>query len=76
MEEIEIGEYVRTKEGYIAKAKGYLKNMGTYLFDDFIQEIQEDKYEFISENELEKVIVKHSKQPIDLIKVRRLCKWI
>lgn len=69
MGEIEVNEYVRTNAGYIAKLKQYLSNTGTYLFDDFIQEIQGDKYRCISENELEKVTAKHSKQPIDLIEV-------
>lgn len=66
---IEVNEYVRTNTGYIAKLKQYLSNTGTYLFDDFIQEIQGDKYRCISENELEKVIVKHSKELIDLVEV-------
>ena len=66
---IEVNEYVRTNTGYISKLKQYLSNTGTYLFDDFIQEIQGDKYRCISENELEKVIVKHSKQLIELIEV-------
>ena len=61
MGKIEVNEYVRTNAGYIAKLKQYLNYTGTYLFDDFIQEIQEDKYRCISENELEKVIVNHSK---------------
>ena len=67
MEEIEVNEYIRTNTGYIAKLEQYLSNIGTYLFDDFIQEIQGDKYRCISENELEKVMVKHSKQLIELI---------
>ena len=69
MEEIEVNEYIRTNTGYIAKLEQYLSNIGTYLFDDFIQEIQGDKYRCISENELEKVRVKYSKQLIDLIEV-------
>ena len=69
MEEIEVNEYIRTNTGYIAKLEQYLSNIGTYLFDDFIQEIQGDKYRCISENELEKVMVKYSKQLIDLIEV-------
>ena len=67
--DIKVNEYVRTNAGYIAKLKQYLSNTGTYLFDDFIQEIQGDKYRCISENELEKVIVKHSKELIDLVEV-------
>lgn len=72
MGEIEVNEYIRTNTGYIAKLEQYLSNTGTYLFDDFIQEIQGDKYRCISENELEKVMVKHSKQLIDLIEVKDL----
>ena len=72
MGKIEVNEYVRTNTGYIAKLKQYLSNTGTYLFDDFIQEIQRNKYRCISENELEKVIVKHSKQLIDLVELKDL----
>ena len=69
MTEIEVGEYVRTKRGYIAKFKQYLENTGTYIFDNIIQDIEGDKYKCISENELKKVMIKHSKDIIDLIKV-------
>ena len=75
MGEIEVNEYVRTDKGYIAKLKQYLNCTGTYLFDDFIQEIQGDKYRCISENELEKVIIKHSKQLIDLLEVKDVIKY-
>lgn len=74
MGEIEVNEYIRTNTGYIAKLEQYLSNTGTYLFDDFIQEIQGDKYRCISENELEKVMVKHSKQLIDLIENKDVLK--
>ena len=68
-DKIEVGEYVRTKRGYIAKFKQYLENTGTYIFDNIIQDIEGDKYKCISENELKKVMIKHSKDIIDLIKV-------
>lgn len=71
-DEIEVNEYVRTNAGYIAKLKQYLSNTGTYLFDDFIQEIQGDKYRCISENELEKVTAKHNKQLIELVELKDL----
>lgn len=67
MTEIEVGEYVRTKRGYIAKFKQYLENTGTYMFDNVIQDIDGDKYKCISENELKKVMLKHSKNIKDLV---------
>ena len=66
--EIEVGEFVRTKSGYIAKLIKYLENTETYMFDEYIQEIQNNRYTCISKNELKKEIVKHSKNLIDLIK--------
>lgn len=67
---IEIGEYVRTKDGHIAK---YIEKLekdedvsDTMLFDNYIYE----KYKHIRYSFLEKIIVKHSKQLIDLIEVR------
>lgn len=72
MGEIEVNEYVRTNAGYIAKLKQYLNYTGIYLFDNFIQEVQEDRYRWISEIELEKVIVKHSKQLIELVELKDL----
>ena len=67
MEEIEIGEYVRTKDGHIAK---YVEKIARdedvtdgMLFDNFIYEKHNNmRYDF-----LKKIIVKHSKQLIDLI---------
>lgn len=65
--EIEVGEFVRTKSGYIAKLIKYLENTETYMFDEYIQEIQNNRYTCISKNELKKEIVKHRKNLIDLI---------
>ncbi len=72
---IEVNEYVRTKDGHIAK---YIEKLQKdediedgMLFDNFIYE----KYKHIRYSILKEIIVKHSKQRIDLIKVRRFCKW-
>ena len=68
---IEINEYVRTNKGRIGKVAeirlGFNKDLQVY------QDI------YILDNGLWTIldyIVKHSKQRIDLIKVRRFCKWI
>ncbi len=66
MEEIEIGEYVRTRAGHIYKITNIDENGLIYW-----NKIQCGW----SEQQLEDIIVKHSKQLIDLIEVRRLCKW-
>ena len=66
---IELNEYVRTKDGHIAK---YIKKLAkdedvadAMLFDSYIYE----KYKHIRYSFLKEIIVKHSKQLIDLIKV-------
>lgn len=59
---IEAGEYVRTKNGKIDKVVSNNYYMKKYI---------EAEKDFIFCNS----IVKHSKQLIDLIEVRRYCKW-
>lgn len=59
--DVEVGEYVRTNIGSIGKVIKVLRNR---IFLDCLG------YAVIKKD-----IVKHSKQLIDLIEVRRLCKW-
>lgn len=61
MEEIEVGEYVRTKEGFI----GIFKKYAEEGIMQFCQMIQNSTLYTISTNS----IVKHSKNIIDLIEV-------
>lgn len=69
MEDIKVGEYVRTKIGYIAKVKniickGYpIKSLEGYIICD------DEDGTILNQEE-----VKHSFNLIDLIEVRRLCK--
>ncbi len=65
MEEIKVGEYVRNRAGNIAKV---MKNHNTVF------EIELNTGARI--NQFEEFIVKHSKNIIDVIEVRRLCEWI
>lgn len=60
MEEIQIGEYVRTKNGIIYKSE--------YNISTNLENIPE-KYKKLVDN-----VEKHSKNIIDLIEERRLCK--
>lgn len=71
MEKIEVGEYVRTKDGRIAQIKSIDYEAGIYRFDRIIYindfRMKED---VLYNNEMfKKVIVNHSKQLIDLIEV-------
>ena len=68
MEEIKVGEYVRTKQGYIAKCVEVDEDGDYYTFDEFVQENYGDKYSSLYERELED-IVKHSSNIIDLIEI-------
>ena len=70
---IEVGEYVRIKKGYIRKIDKIEKcpicKKEEYINKEIIKNLHfENSYH-------KKDIVKHSKNIIDLIEVRRLCKW-
>ena len=74
-DKIEVNEYVRTKDGHIAK---YIEKIAKdedvldgMLFDNFIYE----KYKHIRYSIWKEIIVKHSKQPIDLVKVKDVIKY-
>lgn len=77
MEEIEVGEYVRTKDGRIAQIKSIDYEAGIYRFDRIIY-INDFgmKEDVLYNNEMfKKLIVKHSKQLIDLIEVKDVIKY-
>ena len=77
MEKIEIGEYVRTKDGRIAQIKNIDYEADIYRFDRtiYINDFGM-KNDVLYNNEMfKKVVAKHSKQLIDIIEVRRFCKW-
>ncbi len=77
-DKIEVGEYVRTKDGRIAQIKSIDHEAGIYRFDRIIY-INDFgmKEDVLYNNEMfKKLIVKHSKQLIDLIEIRGFCKWI
>lgn len=68
---IELGEYVRTNDGRILKCNGFGKLRTT-------RNREKCKVDTIISNRRHYVydkIQKHSKNIIDLIEVRRLCKW-
>lgn len=71
---IEVNDYVRTKDGHIAK---YIKKLSKdedvsdgMLFDGYIYE----KHKHIRYSFLKEIIVKHSKQLIDLIENKDILK--
>lgn len=73
---IEVGEYVRTKQGKIAKLIEVSKN-NYYWFDNWIYKESGIPYQGFRIEDAERIrIVKHSKNIIDLIEVRRFCKWL
>ena len=70
---IEVNEYVRTKDGHIAK---YIKKLAKdedvsdgMLFDSYIYE----KHKLIRYQFLKEIIEKHSKQLTDLVKIGDVC---
>ena len=70
MSEIEVGEYVRTEEGYIGILIEYIPNALNYLKIDVGKEIRRDNG--MSDNYIYTRYgfqLKHSKQLIDLVKV-------
>lgn len=72
---IEVGEYVK-----LARNQGINKIIDKKGDMYVLRKNIANKYgyveNFLYEWELKKEIVKHSKQRIDLIKVRRFCEWI
>ena len=70
--EIEVGEYVRTKEGYIAK----ITEIDHHIwFDSIIDRLSGIPRYSLSEEEFSNSVINHSKDIIDLLKARRLCRW-
>lgn len=76
---IEIREYVRTENGLIGKVNKIeprgsgCRFAGEFLKDEIIQFNDGKTYE---RRVKRKQVVKHSKNIIDLIEVRRFCKWL
>lgn len=69
---IEVGEYARTEKGYIAK----ITEIDNFIwFDNKINKESGMPCYELSKVEFENLVTKHSKNIIDLIEVRRLCKW-
>lgn len=66
MEEIKVNDFVRTKQGYIAKCVEVDEYGDYYTFDEFVQEKYGDKYSSLYERGLED-IVKHSSNIKDLV---------
>lgn len=73
MEDIKVGEYIRTKDGIIAKTTridSLMVDCDRDVFDLEHLSMMEIPVEYTKE-----YILKHSPNIIDLIEVRRLCKW-
>lgn len=64
MQEIEVGEYVRTTKGYIAKVIEYKDEL---ICDKTIDKCDGEEFKYFFREDVEENIVKHSKNIIDLI---------
>lgn len=71
MDSIEIGEYVRIDNDFRVIALGIGKVININKNTIYVKMKFEMPFAFEREN-----IVKHSEDIIDLIEVRRLCKWL
>lgn len=69
MEQIKVGEYIRTKNGIIAKLDYIeIRNVeNIYYFDKVIYRRYDDDFDFLVSKNLFEYIVKHSPNIIDLI---------
>ena len=68
---IEVGDYIRTVDGVIAKVitiSSYYKTK-IYHFDNTLYQDWDEDIDFLRDSNLEKIILKHSKNIIDLIEV-------
>ena len=74
MEEIKVGEYIRTKDGIISKVtdilKGYCIDCDNDVFDIGNGTMMEIPWEYIEE-----YVIKYSKNIIDLIEVGDIIEW-
>ena len=66
---IEVGEYIRTKNGVIAQLEYIHDKDEVYWFDKVIYCRYGEEIDFLTTEELPKYIVNHSKNIIDLIEV-------
>ncbi len=69
--EIKVGEYVRTKDGVIAKLD-YIEE--EYYFDNYIYREFEDDINYLDAEQLPEYIIKHSSNIMDLIEVGDIIK--
>lgn len=82
MGEINVGEYVRTRKGIVGRLRGQYtyKNGGVEYPEpqEWVIDRFNNKKNYYVTNEADvdfDEIIKHSKNIIDLIEERRLCKW-
>lgn len=75
-DKIEVGEYVRTKDGRIAQIKSIDYEVGIYRFDRiiYINDFGMKENVLYNNEMFKKLIVKHSKQLIDLIENKDVLK--
>ena len=66
---IEVGEYIRTKNGVIAQLEYIHDKDEVYWFDKVIYSRYGEEIDFLTTEELPKYVVSHSKNIIDLIEV-------
>lgn len=76
-DKIEIDEYVRTKDGRIAQIKSIDYEAGIYRFDRiiYINDFAMKEDALYNNEVFKKLIVKHSKQLIDLVEVKDVIKY-
>lgn len=76
MEEIKVGEYIRTKDGFIFKILTKEEcSYGYHGMTDSSEKYSTYTYGKGSRNDIKNKIENHSFNIIDLIEVRRLCEW-
>ena len=75
-DKIEVGEYIRTKDGRIAQIKSIDYEAGIYRFDRiiYINDFGMKENVLYNNEMFKKLIVKHSKQLIDLIENKDVLK--
>lgn len=66
---IEVGEYIRTKNGVIAQLEYIHDKDEVYWFDKVIYSRYGEEIDFLTTEELPKYIVNHSKNILDLVEV-------
>lgn len=64
---INVGDYIRTKDGVIAKLEDVDKEFDFFTFDTYVYKVYQDSFDMITLDRLKEIVKKTSPNIVDLI---------